>query len=163
MPHTCSCGLHEPVVRASKGTCANGAAEVLLRPELTPEVLEEMKATRRQIHKNPELSFFEKETAALVAARLRALPGYTVSEGVAPGHGVVALLHGGAGEGPTIALRADMDALPIQELAAHDGRKDEFCSENAGVMHACGHDGHVLLYIRAIQQHKPWAARLAAL
>jgi hippurate hydrolase len=61
------------------------APEVQLRPELTTEVLAEMQSTRRQIHANPEVSFFETETAALVAARLRTFPGYEVTEGVAPG------------------------------------------------------------------------------
>jgi amidohydrolase len=106
-----------------------------------------MKTTRRTLHANPELSFFEKETAALVVARLQECGGYEITENVAPGHGVVALLRCGGGEGPTIALRADLDALPIHEVAGEGGTKDEFCSKNEGVMHACGHDGHVAILL----------------
>eukprot|EP00961_Rhodomonas_salina_P239393 3234002-Rhodomonas_salina.2 len=79
---TCSCGLHEPPLRAQ--AVSHVAPEIHRRPELTDEVLAEMQATRRHLHANPELSFFEKDTAALVAARLRALPGYEVTEGIAP-------------------------------------------------------------------------------
>lgn len=90
--------------------------------------------TRRDIHANPELSNEEQRTAALVAARLRAL-GLEVKTGVAK-HGVVALLKG-TQEGPCVAVRGDMDALPIKEL-----RSTPYRSKNPGVMHACGHDVH---------------------
>jgi amidohydrolase len=90
--------------------------------------------TRRDIHMHPELSNEEQRTAALVAERLRAL-GLEVRTGVAK-HGVVALLKG-AQEGPCVAVRADMDALPINEL-----RNVPYRSRNPGVMHACGHDVH---------------------
>src|SRR6476660_1875206 len=91
--------------------------------------------TRRQMHQHPELSFQEKETAALVAAELRAC-GIEPEEGFGGGYGVVATLEGGR-LGPTIALRADMDALPVEELV-----ELPFRSHNPGVMHACGHDAH---------------------
>ncbi|MBD0320672.1 MAG: amidohydrolase, partial [Gemmatimonadetes bacterium] len=94
--------------------------------------------TRRDLHRHPELGFQEHRTAGIVAERLRAA-GYEVRTGVAE-TGVVGTLRGGAGDGPTLLLRADMDALPIAEETAHD-----FTSTHAGVMHACGHDAHVAI------------------
>ncbi|MEX2295289.1 MAG: M20 family metallopeptidase [Gemmatimonadota bacterium] len=88
---------------------------------------------RRDIHRNPELSFRETRTAAL-AAREVAEAGYDVRIGVAR-TGVIAEI--GDGDGPTVALRADMDALPIQEETGLP-----FASSVKGVMHACGHDFH---------------------
>lgn len=90
--------------------------------------------TRRHLHAHPELSNEEEKTAAYVADRLRGL-GLEVTTGVAK-HGIVALLKG-AQDGPCVAVRADMDALPIKELRATAWR-----SRNPGVMHACGHDIH---------------------
>ncbi|MBX9770237.1 MAG: amidohydrolase [Candidatus Obscuribacterales bacterium] len=87
---------------------------------------------RRQIHQNPELSFQEKETAKLAAEKLSAL-GYEIKTGVGK-TGVVANL----GSGYTVAVRADMDGLPIQETTG-----TPYQSKNANVMHACGHDAHV--------------------
>ena len=95
-------------------------------------------ATRRDLHRHPELGFEERRTAALVADRLRGA-GWEVQEGVAE-TGVVATMDGGAGPGPTLLLRADMDALPIQEEARH-----EYASTSPGRMHACGHDAHVAI------------------
>ncbi|KPK81749.1 MAG: hypothetical protein AMS25_05200, partial [Gemmatimonas sp. SM23_52] len=97
---------------------------------LGPELVE----IRRDIHANPELAFQERRTAALVAERLRQL-GYEVRSGVAR-TGCIGELSTGAGR--TVALRADMDALPIQE--ANDV---PYRSRVDGVMHACGHDAHV--------------------
>lgn len=90
--------------------------------------------TRHYIHRWPELSNFEEKTSEFVADRLRAL-GLEVRTGVG-GHGVIADIEGSAG-GKRIAIRADMDALPIQEESDVPYR-----SQNPGVMHACGHDGH---------------------
>ena len=95
---------------------------------------------RREIHKNPELGGSEEKTAAFVAGILED-NDIEVKRGVA-GHGVVGLLEGpggggGGGGGDTIALRGDMDALPIQ-----DYKKVEYASSVPGVMHACGHDVH---------------------
>lgn len=90
--------------------------------------------TRRHLHAHPELSNEEEKTAAYVAERLRGL-GLEVTTGVAK-HGIVALLKGSQ-DGPCVAVRADMDALPIKELRATAWR-----SRNPGVMHACGHDIH---------------------
>ena len=94
----------------------------------------DLTAIRRDLHRHPELSFQEVRTAAVAAKEMEAL-GFSVSTGIGR-TGVIADLHNG--EGPIVALRADMDALPIQEANMHD-----FVSENPGVMHACGHDGHV--------------------
>lgn len=109
---------------------------------------EELIAFRRDLHRFPELSDEETRTADKVAARLR-MPGLSVKTGVG-GHGVVAELVGGL-PGPTIALRADMDALPIQEETGLP-----FASEIPGVMHACGHDAHTTILLGA-------AIRLAGL
>lgn len=100
-------------------------------------------ATRRHFHQNPELSFRETETSKFVASELRAL-GMDVRDGIGSGGtGVVATMTGGK-PGPTLALRADMDALPVQE--ANDL---PFRSQNAGVMHACGHDAHTAMLLGA--------------
>jgi amidohydrolase len=99
-------------------------------------------AIRRDIHAHPELGFRETRTASLVVERLRRL-GLEVRSGVG-GTGVVGEL--GAGPGKTIALRADMDALPIQE--ANDV---PYRSRNDGVMHACGHDAHVSCLLGAAE------------
>ena len=106
-------------------------------PEV-PSELQLLISTRRDLHRHPELGFQERRTAAIVAERLRAA-GYEVREGVAE-TGVVATLRGGTGPGPTLLLRADMDALPNQEEATHD-----FASTAPGRMHACGHDAHVAI------------------
>ncbi len=98
------------------------------------EAIAEAIATRQHLHANPELKYEEHATAELVASRLRGL-GYDVSTGLAE-TGVVAILDTGR-PGPTIAFRADMDALPIIEETGLP-----YASRNPGKMHACGHDGH---------------------
>jgi amidohydrolase len=102
-------------------------------------VREETVETRRDIHRHPELSHQERRTAELAATRCREL-GFAVRTEVG-GTGVIADLESG-GEGPTVMYRADMDALPLHERS-EDGRP--VCSEVDGVMHACGHDGHVAI------------------
>ena len=87
-----------------------------------------MIALRRDIHSHPELSFEEERTAGLVADGLRKL-GLEVKTGVG-GTGVTGLLRG-ASEGKTLLIRADMDALPVEEV-----NEEEFCSRAAGIMHA---------------------------
>lgn len=89
---------------------------------------------RRYLHRHPELSYHEKETSAFVAKRLEEM-GWKVRTGVG-GYGVVADMDG-ASPGARVALRADMDALPIQ-----DAKSVDYASTVPGVMHACGHDGH---------------------
>src|SRR5690606_4122643 len=101
---------------------------------LAAEVFREVVRLLRTLHRRPELVFEEHETAALVAETLRGL-GIEPRTGVAK-TGVVAHIEGGR-PGPVVALRADMDALPIHEANTFD-----FKSEREGVMHACGHDAH---------------------
>ncbi|WP_278253273.1 M20 family metallopeptidase [Bacillus sp. SD088] len=96
---------------------------------------DEMVEIRRYLHQHPELSFQEKKTAAYIAEYYRKLGVTEIRSGVG-GNGVVAKISGGK-PGKTIALRADFDALPIQEETGLP-----FQSTNPGVMHACGHDGH---------------------
>jgi len=96
---------------------------------------------RRKIHRNPELAFKEKATAALIADELKRA-GIRVETKVG-GTGVVGILEGGR-PGDTVALRADMDALPLQELSG-----EEFASKSEGVMHACGHDSHIAMLLGA--------------
>jgi len=108
---------------------------------LSPGLIDEVVAIRRDLHAHPELGFEEKRTAALVATRLREL-GYEVHEGIGV-TGVVGVLRG-ARPGKTIMLRADMDALPLEEESAH-----VYTSRTPGVMHACGHDGHVAMLLGA--------------
>jgi amidohydrolase len=100
---------------------------------------DELVRLRREIHRHPELAFKEVRTAALVADTLREIGGIEIRTGVGK-TGVVGEL--GAGDGPTIAIRADMDALPI--LEAND---TAYRSETAGNMHACGHDGHTAMLL----------------
>jgi len=103
--------------------------------KLSKSMSEELRALRRDFHQFPELSFKEFETARKIAIYMKEL-GYEVKENVGK-TGVVALLKG-AKENPTVALRADMDALPVKEMTGLS-----YASKNDGVMHACGHDIHV--------------------
>ncbi|HJS28647.1 MAG TPA: M20 family metallopeptidase [Anaerolineales bacterium] len=98
------------------------------------ELFEFTRDLRRDLHRHPELGFQEIRTAGIVARELRNL-GLEVTTGIGR-TGVVAMLEGGR-EGPTLLLRFDMDALPIQEETGA-----EYASTLPGVMHACGHDGH---------------------
>ncbi len=109
------------------------AAAEALKPQLV--------AWRRRLHQYPELSFEERETSAMVAGVLREL-GLQVRRGIG-GTGVVGVL-AGAGEGPGVALRADMDALPLQEDTG-----EEFASRYPGRMHGCGHDAHMTVVLGA--------------
>lgn len=102
-----------------------------LSAENFPRVVE----LRRQIHANPELSWHEFDTSKLVSAELKRL-NIEVHDGIAK-TGVVGILKGKNPDRKCIALRADMDALPIQEQ-----NKVDYCSKNTGKMHACGHDVH---------------------
>jgi len=97
-------------------------------------ILENVESLYRDVHQHPELSMQEERTAGMAAERLRSA-GFDVTTGVGE-TGVVGLLQNG--EGPTVMLRADMDALPVQEQTGLD-----YASTIDGVMHACGHDMHV--------------------
>jgi amidohydrolase len=119
--------------------------------ELAQEIEAKVIAWRHHIHENPELSNQEVMTAGYVAEHLRGL-GIEVHTGVA-GHGVVGLLRGGT-PGPVIALRADMDALPVTEqtgLPYASKVKVEYGGKEIGVMHACGHDAHVAILMGAAE------------
>ena len=114
------------------------APNVALSPEVA-ELAESVIDLRRTLHQWPELGFQEHRTSALVAERLRAL-GIEVRTGVAQ-TGVLGILRGNR-EGKTVLLRADMDALPIEEASGAP-----YASRNHGVMHACGHDGHTSILL----------------
>lgn len=103
--------------------------------EIEPRIIE----TRREIHRHPEPAFKEYRTADLIANKLKAMDA-VVETGIA-GTGVTALFTGGM-EGPTVALRADMDALKIEEQGDKPYR-----SREDGMMHACGHDGHMAILL----------------
>jgi amidohydrolase len=109
--------------------------------ECPADVVADVIAIRRDLHQHPELGFEERRTAALVAMRLRDL-GYEVTEGIGI-TGVVGVMRG-TRPGKTIMLRADMDALPIDEENAV-----AYASQTRGTMHACGHDGHVAMLLGA--------------
>jgi amidohydrolase len=106
--------------------------------EFTPEMTE----WRRHIHQHPETAFEEHKTSDYVALRLHEF-GIDVHRGLA-GTGVVGTLKGDRGDGPAIGLRADMDALDIEEANDVD-----YKSQNPGKMHACGHDGHTTMLLGA--------------
>lgn len=108
---------------------------------LTPQIT----AWRRDIHQHPELGNHEQRTARLIAAQLKKL-GYAVRTGIAV-TGVVGIMHG-AKPGPKIAIRADMDALPVTEevdLPFASKVRSFYGGKDVGVMHACGHDAHTAM------------------
>ena len=106
--------------------------------EIMPGVI----ADRRHLHEHPELAFQEVETARFVAERLQHLGVEEIQTGIAQ-TGVTGLIHGTApGTGKTVLLRADMDALPLNEE-----NQVEYRSTVANVMHACGHDGHTAMLL----------------
>ena len=106
------------------------------------EYHEELTEWRRHIHSHPETAFEEHQTAAFVAEKLKSF-GIDIHQGLAK-TGVVGTLRGSHGSGPTIGLRADMDALDIQETSSHN-----YVSTHDGKMHACGHDGHTTMLLGA--------------
>jgi len=136
-------GLSLAGVFTHASTPAAGATQLL---QITDDIERQVVAWRRDIHQHPELGFQEHRTAALVAEHLRSLGLDEVKTGVGE-TGVVGILRGGR-PGPVVALRADMDGLPIQEqtglpfastaTAIWEGRE-------VPVMHACGHDAHVAI------------------
>ncbi|HEX3463371.1 MAG TPA: amidohydrolase [Candidatus Elarobacter sp.] len=109
--------------------------------DVPADVVDEVVATRRDLHEHPELGFEEHRTSAMVAARLRDL-GFEVHTGIGQ-TGVVGVLRG-ARPGKTVMLRADMDGLPIDEE-----NEVPYRSRTAVHMHACGHDGHVAMLLGA--------------
>ena len=115
--------------------------------------LPELVAIRRHLHAHPELSGNEHQTAALVAGELRGL-GWRVQEGVGR-TGVLAEL--GPPQGPTVALRVDMDALPVEERTGL-----AYASRHQGLMHACGHDIHTTVGLGVARILAPLADQLTA-
>jgi hippurate hydrolase len=115
--------------------------------KLLPEILESaevIQAIRRDIHAHPELCFEEKRTSDVVAQTLESW-GIKIHRGLGK-TGVVGIIEGSLGKGRSIGLRADMDALPLQEHNLF-----EHTSQHPGKMHACGHDGHVAMLLGAAQ------------
>jgi hypothetical protein len=140
----CACCVL-PVFKALPAGAAANVQAAAARPihakldEAAKAVEAKMIAWRRDIHQNPELGNQETRTAALVAKHLKDL-GYEVKEGVAK-TGVVAVLKGEGGPGPVVALRADMDALPVSEevdLPFASKARTKWEGQDVGVMHACG-------------------------
>lgn len=125
--------------------------ETALRQDID-EILPGVIADRRDFHEHPELANQEVRTSGIVADRLRSLGVEDVRSGIAS-TGVTGLIHGTKdGDGRTVLLRADMDALPILEENAV-----EYVSQNPGVMHACGHDAHTAMLLgvaRLLQERK---------
>jgi amidohydrolase len=154
-------GVAHAQARAGSNTTAQPASALhaeldRLAAAVNPKVV----AWRRDIHQNPELSGQEVRTAALVAKHLREL-GIEVKEGVA-GTGVVGVLRGGR-PGKVVALRADMDALPVTEqvdLPFRSKVRAQYNGQEVGVMHACGHDNHVAILMGAAEVLSQMKARL---
>jgi amidohydrolase len=120
---------------------------------------DEMAAWRRHLHQHPELAFDCHATAAFIAQRLREFGVDEVHAGIATS-GIVAVING-QGAGPTLGLRADMDALPIEEATGAP-----YSSAVPGRMHACGHDGHVTMLLGAakyLAETRRFAGRVALL
>ena len=112
-------------------------------------------AIRRDLHQHPELGFQEHRTSRKIVEILKAAGLDRVQGGVA-GTGVVGVLQGGQGKARAVALRADMDALPITEA-----NRVPYRSQTSGIMHACGHDGHVALCLGAAMILKRIQARIS--
>jgi len=130
----------------AEAAIGDGSLDAAVRAEM-PRVV----AWRRDFHQNPELSNREFRTSQKVAEHLKSL-GLEVHTGIAY-TGVVGVLHGGQ-PGPTIALRADMDALPVTEqvdVPFKSTATAEYRGEKVGVMHACGHDGHTAMLMGAAE------------
>ena len=107
------------------------------------EMQDEIAGWRRHLHSIPELNFDLYETSAFVAQKLKEFGCDEVATGIAR-TGVVGIIKGRRGDGSTIGLRADMDALPILEATSK-----AYASQRAGKMHACGHDGHTAMLLGA--------------
>ncbi|KQX42254.1 MULTISPECIES: M20 aminoacylase family protein [unclassified Ensifer] len=116
----------------------------MTRHDISPERIEETMRWRHHLHAHPELAFEERQTAAFIAGRL-AEWGIAVKDGYG-GTGLVGTLRRGTSN-RSIAIRADMDALPIIETSGA-----AYASKTTGKMHACGHDGHVAMLLAAARQ-----------
>jgi len=130
---------------------SSSTAVAATNAQLVHDALPQITAWRRDIHQHPELSNREVRTSKLVADELKKL-GYEVRTGIAH-TGVVGVLNGGL-PGPKLAIRADMDALPVTEqldLPFASKATGEYLGKSVGVMHACGHDAHTAMQLGLAQ------------
>jgi len=131
--------VHHQSIGSERRT--NDVVQATLREDID-EILPGVIADRRDLHEHPELAYQEFRTSGIVADRLRALGVEDVRTGIAQ-TGVTGLIRGRkGGDGPTVLLRADMDALPI-----HEENDVDYRSQTPGVMHACGHDAHTAMLL----------------
>ncbi|WP_092227260.1 amidohydrolase [Bradyrhizobium sp. Gha] len=115
---------------------------------------------RRELHACPELGYKEVQTASTIAQRLRAIGVDEIHQGIA-GTGIVAVLRGEKGDGPTVGLRAELDALAMEEANEVPWR-----SKRSGKMHACGHDGHMAALVGAmgyLARHRQFPGKICAI
>jgi len=139
--------MRQTVLALALAVAATGSAQAADTTQLVQNELPQVTSWRRDIHQHPELSNRETRTSALVAAQLKKL-GLDVHTGIAH-TGVVGILKGGK-PGPKLAIRADMDALPVTEevdLPFASKAKGEYRGKTTGVMHACGHDAHTAMLL----------------
>lgn len=125
---------------------------VAMAEQMIAQLYPEMVAWRRYLHQHPELSFHEKKTAAWLASKLRDIGCELRTE--VGGHGLIVTIKGDL-PGPVVALRADIDALPIQ-----DEKDCDYASKSPGVMHACGHDGHTATLLAVAQFYQSHRGKL---
>lgn len=127
---------------------------------LTKDTLATLRAMRQDLHAHPEVAGGEKRTARIVADYLRRCGVDEVHENIG-GYGVAGVLNGKE-PGKSIALRADMDALPMREIAG-EGRERPYCSTVPGRFHGCGHDGHTVMLLGAagyLAAHRDFSGRV---
>lgn len=145
--------IHVAILLSMAATTSSVSAQTASEPlKISAELEQKVIAWRRDFHQHPELSNREFRTAKVIAEHLRSL-GLEVQTGIA-NTGVVAILQGGK-PGPLVALRADMDALPVTEqtdVAFKSVAIGEYRGKQVGVMHACGHDLHVAMLMGAAEQ-----------
>ena len=142
-------GQVQAAQKRSATAASNPAAVHAAIDAAADAILPRVRAWRRDFHENPELGNREFRTAKIVAEELRSL-GFEVKTGVAK-TGVVGLLRG-ARPGPVVALRSDMDGLPVAEevdLPFKSKVTADWAGQKAGVMHACGHDNHLAILLGA--------------
>ncbi|HET6553552.1 MAG TPA: amidohydrolase [Dyella sp.] len=139
--------MHQTVLALALAVTTIGSVHATDTTQLVQNELPQVTSWRRDIHQHPELSNRETRTSALVAAQLKKL-GLDVRTGIAH-TGVIGILKGGR-PGPKLAIRADMDALPVTEevdLPFASKAKGEYRGKPTGVMHACGHDAHTAMLL----------------
>lgn len=142
------------LIAAALATCSLQAQENSLNNRISviaEEIASELEPLYRDLHRNPELSGFEKRTSSVIAHQLRTT-GFTVTENVG-GYGVVGIYKNG--KGPVIMLRTDMDALPVAEKTGVEFASTAVTTDASGadiqVMHACGHDMHMSVWLGTLK------------